>query len=143
MTALHAVVRIGRDAETRTTANGQPVTSFPGVYNYGRKGADGNYPSQWVDITYWGESGARLAEYLTKGKVVCVILRDVHVDTYTKNDGSTWPKLVGTVIDLSFPPRQKEDSAPAQAPAPRQARPASRLAAAPAVGDEFNDEIPF
>ena len=38
---LIGLVRLGRDAELRFTAGGEPVASVTGAYNYGRKGEEG------------------------------------------------------------------------------------------------------
>ncbi len=152
---LIGLVRLGRDAEVRYTTDGTPVCSFSGAWNYGRKDADGKRPSQWVELTMWGERGEKISEYLLKGKQFFVIANEVHIETYQKRDNSgDGFKLVGKVESLEFtsggdgePQRQ----APAPAPAYRPPAAAHRPAAAsqPPRGrsgtgfDDMDDDIPF
>ncbi|WP_010486854.1 single-stranded DNA-binding protein [Pseudomonas sp. S9] len=64
--------RIGRDAELRYTSGQNPtaVCSIPVAVDYGRKGEDGNKPTQWYEVTRWESKAEALATYLTKGKQV-------------------------------------------------------------------------
>ena len=43
------LARLGRDAEIRTTSNGEQVATLALAFSYGRKGSDGKRPTQWVD----------------------------------------------------------------------------------------------
>lgn len=148
---LIGLVRLGRDAETRYTSDGTAVCGFSGAFNYGRKGEDGNRPSQWVEFSLWGQRAESLAEYLLKGTQVFVVASDVHVETYERRDGGTGSKLVARVDDLQFAGSKSEGEqrAPAPAPAPRAAAPAQRPAAskpAPKSGTGFDDmdsDVPF
>lgn len=151
--------RLGRDAELRYTASSQPVTNLAVAYDYGQRGQDGNRPTQWVDCTLWGDQGVKLREYLTKGTVLHLALRDVHTETFTRRDNTIGHKLVATVMHLEFAPRQRDrDGAPpaaAPAPAPAAAAPAPAdpyapkappprpPAGAPAGDAGFDDDIPF
>ena len=70
------------------------------AYNYGRKGEDGKKPSQWVRASMFGKQAETLAPYLTKGKQVSLVIRDLHIATFQKQDGTTGTSLEG-VADLS------------------------------------------
>jgi len=59
----------GKDAVTRTTPNGDKVTSWS-VAVEERNGQDKR--SIWFDCTLWGKRGESLAQYLTKGGKVAV-----------------------------------------------------------------------
>ena len=59
---------IGKDAETRE-AGGNTVTSFS-VASSTKKGREET--TTWVNCSLWGNRGPALAQYLTKGKQVCV-----------------------------------------------------------------------
>lgn len=136
---LTALARLGKDAETRFTPNGDAVANLALAINYGRKGDDGNRPTQWVDASLWGKRAESLAPHLTKGKLLFVALEEPHIETYEGKNG-TGAKLVARVLNLEF--AGGGDSAPRQAAqqAP-QARPQqSRQAPAP---DPFHDSIPF
>ncbi|HZK24595.1 MAG TPA: single-stranded DNA-binding protein, partial [Oscillospiraceae bacterium] len=87
------------------------------AYNYGRKGEDGNKPTQWLEIAVWGKQAEGLAQYLTKGKQVYVVVKDVRVETFAKNDGTQSFKLVGDLADIKFASdgqQQQQQSYPQQ-----------------------------
>lgn len=135
---LIGLVRLGRDAETRFTANGDAVCSFSGAFNYGRK-VDGQQPSQWVEFSLWGQRGEKLAEHLLKGTQVFVVASEAHIETYEKRDGGQGVKLVARVDDLQFA-GSRQDREESAAPAPRQAAP-QRQAKPASRDDDF--DVPF
>lgn len=138
MASLIGLFTLGRDAELRTTANGEQVASLALAYQYGRKGNDGKRPTQWVDGALWGERAGKLAEYLTKGSEFYMQVEDLHVETYAKRDGTQGVKLVGRVGGVEF--TRGKPAAQAPAPAPRPPAPAPK----PASGfDDMDDDIPF
>jgi single-strand DNA-binding protein len=142
---LIGLVRLGRDAETRFTQNGDAVCSFSGAFNYGRKG-DGQQPSQWVEFALWGSRGEKLAEHLLKGTQLFIVASDVHVETYEKRDGGTGVKLVARVDDLQFSGGRQEGSEERQqrsAPAPQRQAPQGGARKPPAGHSDFDESIPF
>lgn len=94
--------RIGRDAVVRYTPGGTAVANIALAYNYGRKGDDGQKPTQWIEIAVWGKQAEALAQYMTKGKQVYVSVKDLRVETFTKNDGTQSSKLVGDLVEIKF-----------------------------------------
>ncbi len=139
------LARLGRDAEVRFTQAGEPVATLALAFTFGKKGADGNRPTQWVDASLWGKRAESLAPYLVKGGQVVAYLDDVHVQTFTKQDGTQGHKLAARVADLELIGGRSEGAAPA--PAPRAAAPRPAPAPAPAAGgsgfDDMDDDIPF
>ena len=147
------LARLGRDAEIRTTSQGESVATLALAFSYGRKGSDGNRPTQWVDAALWGKRAEALAPYLTKGGLVSVSLEDVHIETF---DGKNGPghKLAARVVDVELASPKQAGAAPAPRPAtaPRPA-PAPRGddgAGSPPAGhpassgfDDMEDDIPF
>ena len=136
------LARLGRDAEIRTTSQGESVATLALAFSYGRKGSDGNRPTQWVDAALWGKRAEALAPYLVKGGLVSVSLEDVHIETF---DGKNGPghKLAARVVDVELASPKQAGSAPAQQQ--RQA-PAPRPAPAPSGGhgfEDMGDDIPF
>jgi single-strand DNA-binding protein len=130
------LARIGRDAELRRTPNGDAVLSLALAFTYGRKGDDGNRPTQWVEAALWGKRGETLAQYLVKGSQVVAYLEDVHIQTYEGKNG-TASKLVAKVADLEL----VGGSAPKQAaPAPK---PKPQPKASAGFDDMDTDSIPF
>ena len=93
MAQLTGLFTLGRDAETRVTQNGTTVITLAVAYNYGRKGDDGKKPSQWVRASMFGKQAEALIPYLTKGKQVSLVIRDLHIATFQKQDGSTGTSL--------------------------------------------------
>lgn len=135
--------RIGRDAELRFTQGGDAVCSVPVAVDYGRKGQDGKKPTQWFEVTLWGKQAEGLAPYLLKGKQVFFTGTDLHVETFTKGDGTQGVNLVCRASEIKFASdgqggqRQPQEQAERQ-PAPRP-RPAQK-----APDDDFDDtDIPF
>ena len=141
MATLTGLFTLGRDAETRTAPNGTVVVNLALAYNYGRKGDDGKKPSQWVRAAMFGKQAEALAPYLTKGKQVSLVIRDLHIATFQKQDGSTGTALEGVADfdDFARGPKQ-EGAAPRPAPAPRAA-PAPQSAGS--GFDDMDDDIPF
>lgn len=143
MATLTGLFTLGRDAETRVTQGGTTVVQLAVAYNYGRKGEDGKKPSQWVRASMFGKQAETLAPYLTKGKQVSLVIRDLHIATFQKQDGSTGTSLEGVADfdDFARGPKEAGDEpAPAPKPAPRPAPPPS----AGSGFDEFDgSDVPF
>ena len=134
------LARLGRDAKLRTTSQGESVATLALAFSYGRKGSDGNRPTQWVDAALWGKRAEALAPYLTKGGLVSVVLEDVHIETFDGKSGHGH-KLAARVVDVELASPKQASAAPAPAP-----HPAPRPAPAPAAGsgfDNMDDSIPF
>jgi single-strand DNA-binding protein len=138
------LARMGRDAEVRYTPGGDAVCNLSLAVNYGMKGEDGNRPTQWIDATLWGKQAEALATYLVKGSVHCFALSDVHLETFTRGDGTQGTKLAARVDSVELGPRQggsDQQAAPA-----RQAPPAGAPRPAPKPAPNFSDmddDIPF
>jgi single-strand DNA-binding protein len=148
----YGLARLGRDAEVRYLTDGTPVCNLSLAFVCGRKGPDGKRPSQWIDGSLWGKQAEAMAPYLLKGGSISVSLEDVHIEAFTKGDGTPMSKLAGRVLSIEFagdPPEREQAPAPAPAArAPTRApAPAPRQAAAPPPRshgfDNMDDDIPF
>lgn len=144
---LHGLARLGKDMEVRVTPDGTAVGNLALAFNYGRKGQDGNRPTQWIDASLWGDRVEKLAPYLLKGTQISVMLSDPHIETYEKKDGGTGFKLVARVDSLEFASSPKESgeqrSTAGDYQAAKQARaPAPKPAAKPGF-DDLESDIPF
>lgn len=152
---LIGLIRLGRDAELRYTQDGTPVATLAGAWNYGRKDQDGKRPTQWANLSIWGERAEKLQPYLTKGAQLLVHADDVHVETYEGRNGQGH-KLVGRVDSVEFAgSRDQAGQGSAPAPAPRAPAPAPQQRQArpdrpPVQGgggstgfDDMEDDIPF
>ena len=132
------LARLGRDAEIRTTSNGEQVATLALAFSYGRKGSDGKRPTQWVDGALWGKRAEALAPYLLKGGLVSVSLEDVHVETFEGKNGPGH-KLAARVVDVELAGGGERTAAPAPSP-----RPAPRPPASASSGfDDMDSDIPF
>ena len=109
------------------------------AFTYGKKGDDGKRPTQWVDASLWGQRVESLAPDLTKGKQIVAYLEDVHIQTYTKGDGTQASKMAARIADLEFVAGgEQAESQPRQQPKP-QAAPQSQGSGF----DDMEDDIPF
>ena len=154
MAQMFGVAHIGRDAEVRFTQAGEPVVSLSLAFSYGKK-ENGQRPTQWVDGALWGKRGEAMAPYLLKGQQVGVTLSDVHIETFTKGDGTQGVKLAGKVTEIEFaggPTQQQgqQQQAPRQAqqqqqrpPQQQQAQQQNQQGTNRPNQDEFSDDIPF
>lgn len=135
---LTGLARLGRDATVRHIASGEAVADISLAFNYGRKGADGKQPTQWIEASLWGKRAESLAQYLTKGSAVCVVLEQPHIETYETRDGRPGHKLAARVVDIEFAGNRSggETAAPATS-APAAAKPVADPMA------DLIDDIPF
>jgi single-strand DNA-binding protein len=84
MNTIHVIGRLGADAELINGKNGQFV-SFRMASDERR---NGEKVTSWFKVTLNGDRAAKLAEYLTKGKLVNVVGSET-VGTYQAKDGTT------------------------------------------------------
>jgi single-strand DNA-binding protein len=129
------IARIGNEPVVRYTSDGKAVLDLSLAYSYGRKGQDGNMPTQWVKASLWGERGEKLQPYLHKGAQIFVQLADLHIETFTKKDGTSGFDLRARVDNVQLIGERKEQ---------REAAP-QRQAPAPASSgmDGLDDDLPF
>lgn len=123
------LVRIGNEPVIRYTADNKPVLDLSLAYNYGRKKADGSTPTQWVNGSFWGERAEKLLPYLHKGNQILVELNDLHLDTFTKKDGTQGANLKARISDITLISNTEK----------REAEPAKQEA----TFDDLTDDIPF
>lgn len=67
----YGLARLGRDAELRTTGNGDTVATLALAFT---RRVKGEKLTQWVDGALWGKRAESLAPYLLKGGLVAVTL---------------------------------------------------------------------
>ena len=84
MNTIYVIGRLGADAELINGKNGQFV-SFRMASDERR---NGEKTTSWFKVTLNGDRAAKLAEYLTKGKLVNVVGTE-SVSTYQAKDGTT------------------------------------------------------
>ena len=146
---IFGLARLGRDAELRYTPEGKAVCALSLAFNVYVKREKS---VQWVEGVLWDKRAESLAPYLLKGTAVSVLLRDVHIESYQKGDGTPASKLVGTVVEIELAGRAEGNAgapapaaAPRTAPAPQPARQGvGQSPSRPATGfDDMDNDIPF
>ena len=158
MAQLIGLGRLGRDAEVRYMTDGSAVCNLSLAFSWGKKGEDGNRPTEWVAGSLWGPRAEAMAQYLTSGKLLYVVLDDVHTETYQTRDGGQGSRLSGRVSTIEFagsPQQSQGQAAPQRQAQPQRQAPQQRRAApqrqAPApqqspAGSGFSDmddDVPF
>lgn len=117
---LTGIARLGRDVEVRYIPSGGAVASLALAYNYGKKENGYHQPSQWIDAALWGKRAEALAQYLTKGTLLSVVLSDVHVETYQKKDGTEGQSLRAMVTEIEFAGGKRDEQPRKPEPKPAQ-----------------------
>lgn len=120
--------RVGKDAVTRFTGAGKPVTGWSLAVD---TGYGENKQTTWLDCTLWGERGEKVAQYITKGSQLGV---SGEIGT-REHEGKTYVTLRVNEVSLVGGKRDGErQESKGQRPAREAAKPA----------DDFDsDSIPF
>ena len=133
------LIRLGKDAELKSTTSGTQLLIVVGVYDVGY--GDNKKP-QWVEGVMFGERAAKLAQYFIKGTQLSVTLDDVQSEGYQSQraDNGVGSKLKGKIVGFDFAGSRQE---PQQQQAPQQEAPQAAPQAPPSGFDDFDDDIPF
>ena len=123
--------QLGKDAELRTTPNGDPVLNFSIADSQGRE-----KPTLWWNCQIWGKRATSLAPHMLKAQSVTVS-GTVSQRTYTKY-GVEKTSMDIRVNDVALQGGRKEESATQQR---TQSQPQQK-APAPSNFDDFGD-VPF
>lgn len=131
MSNFKELVRIGKDAVTRYTQGGKPVTSFSAAFD---NGWGDRKQTVWLDCSLWGERGEKVAPYLVKG---AQIVAEGDIGT-REHEGKTYITLDVREVKLTGKPDSGNGTPRNNAPRPqRRDEPAK-------FDDDFGDsEIPF
>lgn len=133
MNNYNAIGRVGRDAVTRYTQAGKPVTGWALAVD---KGWGDNKQTVWLDCSLWGERGEKLAQHITKGSQLGVT---GEIGT-REHDGKTYVTLeVRDVTLIGGRQEGGEQRQQSQRPARQQAAPTARQT----MDDFADDSIPF
>lgn len=138
MSNFKDLVRLGKDAATRYTQGGTPVTGFSAAFD---KGWGDRKQTVWLDCSLWGDRGVKLAEYLTKGSQV-VVEGDIGT---REHDGKTYITL--DVREVKLVDGKRDNQAQGNG-TPRRNAPQPQRREAANTGGRFedvplDDDIPF
>lgn len=125
------LVRLGKDAELKTTQSGD-LLSLYAVYDVGfgdkKKG-------QWIGLTLFGKRAAQVAGMMVKGVQIMATMDEVQVEEY---NGKSY--LKAKLVEFKFAgPKPQQEEAPPQ----RQSRPAPRPVPQANPSDFDDDLLPF
>jgi len=123
MSNFKELVRVGKDAVVRYTAGGKPVTGFSAAFD---NGWGDRKQTVWLDCSYWGERGEKVAPYITKGSQI-VVEGDIGT---REHDGKTYITLDVRDVKLTGGKGERDQQQPQ--PSRQQAQPAADF-----------DDIPF
>jgi len=105
--AFNKVILLGNltaDPETRTTPNGQSVTSFSIAVNRTWNDANGNRQEEtsFINCTCWGARGETIAKYFSKGRQIMVSGRLQQRSWDDKDTGKKRSAIDVVVEEFSF-----------------------------------------
>jgi single-strand DNA-binding protein len=115
---------IGRDAELRTTQNGDSVASFSVAVDMGKDRNGNKRDAVWVKCSLWGKRASAVSQYLTKGLKITLFGRpfaseyqgkaslELSVDDFTFQGGGQQSGGRSGGYDQS-PPKQQQYSSDA------------------------------
>ena len=135
------LARIGKDAEIRHIPSGDAVVNLSLAFSYGKKGGDGNRPTQWVEGALFGKRAESLAPYLLKGGLVVAYLDDVHIEAYQGKTGEGH-KLVGRISDIELA-GSKDQQSQAAKPPPNIPAKTTPPKSSSSNFDDLDSDIPF
>lgn len=136
MNSCNFIGRIGKDAETRFTQAGKAVCSWSIAID---QGWGDSKTTIWIDCSYWGERGEKVAEYIRKGERIGV---SGEIGTREHN-GKTYVTLRCT--DVTLLGQKKDGDGQSRKPAAgksNQAR-APQRTTHDIADDDDSDNIPF
>lgn len=118
---------VGRDPETRFTADGKPICNFSIAYTdkYG-----GKEKATWFKCSAFGKQAEIIQQYVTKGAPL-MVQGPVTLNEWKDKDGGNRADLVIVVRDFTML-GGKSDRGEQEAATP-----------APSKSDAFDDDIPF
>ena len=135
MNVFNAIGRVGKDATTRYTQAGKPVTGFSLAVD---RGWGDNKQTVWLDCTLWGDRGVKVAEHIKKGDRLGV---NGEIGT-REHDGKTYVTLDVKDVTLLAAKQESGGGTPRQNAPRATQRPVN--ATEPATTDDFEDsDIPF
>ena len=84
---VQLIGHLGKDPETRFTAQGTGICSFSVAVTRRWRGADGESKeaTDWFNVNAWGKLGEICQQYLTKGRLVYIEGR-LQTDRYEADD---------------------------------------------------------
>ncbi len=113
---LNQIVLVGRltkEPEVKNVDDMKSVSNVTLAIPRSYKNADGEYETDFVDVTLWNGIAQNTAEYCKKGDLVGIKGR-VQTDSYENDEGKRVSKLNVIAEKVTFLSQAKEAPAPAR-----------------------------
>ena len=99
--------RLTADPELRYTAQGTAITSFTLASDTGRKTANGDRITHFIDCVAWRQQAEFVSKYLSKGRLV-IVEGELGSRSYEDKDGNRRKAVEITVRSIHFSDSKKD-----------------------------------
>lgn len=109
--SLNVVTIMGRmaaDAQLRTTQSGKNVASFRVAVDRGRKDANGQNQTDWLDVVAWDKTANFVSRYFSKGGMIAVTGR-LQSRNYQDKNGNNRTAIEIVANQVSFCGEKKQE----------------------------------
>lgn len=109
--SLNVVAIMGRmasDAQLRTTQSGKSVASFRIACDRGRKDANGQNQTDWLDVVAWDKTADFVVRYFPKGSMIAVTGR-LQSRNYQDKNGNNRTAIEIVANQVSFCGEKKQE----------------------------------
>ncbi|MGN0984686.1 MAG: single-stranded DNA-binding protein [Gemmiger sp.] len=139
--------RLAADPQLRQTTTGKNVASFRIACDRGRKDANGQSQTDWLDCVAWDRQAEFVCRYFQKGSLIVVDGR-LQTRQYQDKNGNnrTAVEIVASNINFAGPKSSNPNASGMGAPAPaapvaEYTRPAAQQAPAPSYSAGSNEDF--
>lgn len=144
---MNKVILIGnlvRDVELSTTQGGTSVAKFALAVNRNFTNADGERVADYPNIIAWRDLADRCAQYLSKGKKVCVVGM-LQTRNYEASDGTKRyvAEVVASEVEFLTPKGESATSTLPEPPAKRTPQKSNRPSLDELEPVEDDGDLPF
>ena len=112
--SLNVVAIMGRlaaDPQMRQTQSGKSVASFRVAVDRGRKDANGQNQTDWLDVVAWDKAADFVSRYFSKGSMIAVTGR-LQSRNYQDKNGNNRTAIEIVANQVSFCGEKKQDTKP-------------------------------
>lgn len=109
---LNVVAIMGRlvaDPQLRQTASGTSVASFRIACDRGRKDANGQNQTDWLDVVAWDKTADFVSRYFSKGSMIAVTGR-LQSRSYQDKNGNNRTAIEIVAQNVSFCGEKKQEA---------------------------------
>lgn len=143
MININVIGRLAADAESKTSQKGTQYVQFRmGVDDY----ANGKSETVWFNVTSSTEQAQRIAQYLTKGKLICVHgTESIRLFTNKQNEPAIGRDILAHSIDFISAGRKEGTPSTTTSDVTTTSLPQVDIPAAPAMAtaSTSEDDLPF